>query len=59
MGVIFKCGVGPRFKTSMEGEIQHNQRGPLEGGVLEFGGKALGEDVWVGFKPNAVGAGLR
>ena len=46
----------------------------MECGVLEFGGKALSEDVWVGFRPSVlegiseyrgralggcVGAGLR
>ena len=28
--------------------------GPLQCGVLEFGGKALGEGVWVGFRPSAL-----
>ena len=26
--------------------------GPLECGVPEFGGRALGEGVWVGFRPS-------
>ena len=26
--------------------------GPLECGVLEFGSRALGEGVWVGFRPS-------
>ena len=32
---------------------------PAECGALEFGGKALGEGVWVGFRPSTVGGGLR
>ena len=28
--------------------------GPLECGVLEFGGKALSEGVWVGFRPSVL-----
>ena len=28
--------------------------GPLECGVPEFGGKALGEGVWVGFRPSSL-----
>ena len=28
--------------------------GPLECGVLEFGGKALGEGGWVGFRPSVL-----
>ena len=31
----------------------------VECGVPEFGGKSLGERVWVGFRPSAVGGGLR
>ena len=31
---------------------------PPECGVLEFGGKALGEDVWVRFRLSTVGGGL-
>ena len=30
-----------------------------EFGVRDFGGKALGEGVWLGFRPSAVGGGLR
>ena len=33
--------------------------GRLECGVLEFGGRALSEDVSVGFRPSAVRGGLR
>ena len=28
--------------------------GPLECGVLEFGGRVLGEGVWMGFRPSAL-----
>ena len=28
--------------------------GPLECGVLEFGGRALNEGVWVGFRPSVL-----
>ena len=28
--------------------------GPLECGVLEFGGRALSEGVWVGFRPSSL-----
>ena len=28
--------------------------GPLESGVQEFGGKALSEGVWVGFRPSSL-----
>ena len=30
------------------------ERRPLECGVLEVGGKALSEGVWVGFKPSSL-----
>ena len=33
--------------------------GPPECGVPEFGGRALSEGVWVGFRPRAVGGDLR
>ena len=33
--------------------------GLRECGALEFGGRALGEGVWVGFRPSAIGGGLR
>ena len=33
--------------------------GPLKCGVPEFGGKSLGEGLWVRFRPRAVGGDLR
>ena len=38
----------------MERERQHVQGGSLEFGVPEFGGRALGECVWVGFRPSTL-----
>ena len=40
--------LGPAWK----GRGSSSKRGPPECGVLEFGGKALGEGVWVGFRPS-------
>ena len=51
-------GAGPLPRTCAEGE-RHVKGGPLECGVPEFGGKALGEGVWMGFRPSTVGGGLR
>ena len=34
------------------GPAQKGKGGPLECGVLEFGGRALSEGVWVGFRPS-------
>ena len=54
-GVMFKRGVGPLLRTCMwEGRGSTSKQGPPECGVLEFGGKALGEGVWVGFRPSAL-----
>ena len=39
---------------AQEGRGNTSKDGPLECGVLEFGGKALGEGVWVGFRPSAL-----
>ena len=43
---------GPLLRTCIEGARQHSKGGPLECGVLEFGGNALSEGVWVGFRPS-------
>ena len=62
MGVTFEFGAGPRpgdvqawegllLRTCTDGERQQWKGGPLECGVLEFGGRALSEVVWVGFRP--------
>ena len=37
-----------------EGERQHVQRRAQECGVPEFGGRALNEGVWVGFRPSTL-----
>ena len=42
--------LGPAWK----GRGSRSKGEPLECGVLEFGGKALGEGVWVGFRPSAL-----
>ena len=47
--------LGPAWKQ--RGSISKGL--PPERGVPEFGGKALGEGVWVGFSLSAVGGGLR
>ena len=52
--LTFEHGAGPLLRTCLEGERQHVQRGPLECGVPEFAGKALGEGVWVGFRPSTL-----
>ena len=36
------------------GPVQKGKGGPLEGGVPEFGGRALSEGVWVGFRPSSL-----
>ena len=49
--------MGPRLSTCVVGGWwgrQHSLRGALERGVAEFGGKALGEGVWAGFRPSTV-----
>ena len=38
---------------------QHGLSGASEHGVPEFGGMALGEGVWAGFRPSTVGEGLK
>ena len=45
---------GPLLRTCIEGARQHSKGGPLECGVLEFGGNALSEGVWVVFRPSAL-----
>ena len=54
-GVEQGLGLGPAEK----GRGSTSRGVPLECGVLEFGGKTLGEGVWVGFRPIAVGGVLR
>ena len=53
-GAMFKHGARPLLRTCTVGERQHMKGGPLECGVLEFGGRALSEGVWVGFRPSAL-----
>ena len=58
-GVKFKHGVGLCLGPVQKGRGSTWKGGPPECGVPEFGGKALGEGVWVGFRPSTVGGGLR
>ena len=52
--------LGPAWKGSCSTwEGGSLECGFLECGVPEFGGRALGEGVWVGFRPSAFGGGLR
>ena len=58
--------MGPRLDDiqaclgpAQRGRDRMSKGGPLECGVPEFGGRALGEGVWVGFRPSAFGGGLR
>ena len=53
MGVTFERGAGPLLRTcTRKGRGSTSKKG-LQSvcGVPEFGGKALGEGVWVGFRP--------
>ena len=50
--VTFKHGAGPLLRTCLEGRGGTWKGGPLECGVLEFGGRAVGEVVWVVFRPS-------
>ena len=51
-GATFKHGAGPLVRTWQEGRGSKWKGGPLECGVPEFGGRALGEGVLVGFRPS-------
>ena len=51
-GVTFECGAGPLLRTCAEGERQHVERRASGVWSSEFGGRALGEGVWVGFRSN-------
>ena len=53
--VEWGLGLGPAQK----GGGSMSRGGSLECGALELGGKALGNGVWVGFRPSMVGGGLR
>ena len=46
--------MGPLLRTCTEGERSTSKGGPLECGVLEFGGRPLSEGVWVAFRPRAL-----
>ena len=48
-------GLGPAQK----GRDSKSRGRPLECGVPDFGGKALGKDVCVGFRPSGDGGDLR
>ena len=50
--VTFNRGVGPLLRTCSKGRGSPWKGGPLECGVLEFGGRALSEGVWVGLRPS-------
>ena len=52
--VMFKCGAGPLLRTWQKGRGSMWKGGPLESGVPEFGGRALSEGVWVGFRPSSL-----
>ena len=52
--MLLEHGVGPLLRTCTEGEGQHVQGGLLECAVLEFGGRALSEGVWVSFRPSSL-----
>ena len=54
-GVTFKHGAGPLLRTcSWKARGSTWKGGPLECGVPEFGGRALSEGAWVGFRPSAL-----
>ena len=53
-GVTFARAAGPLLRTRMEGERRTWKGGPLGCGVPEFGGRALSEGVWVGFRPSVL-----
>ena len=56
---MFKHGAGPLLRTCpQKGRGSMLKGGPLECGVPEFGGRALSEGVWVGFRPS-IGGCLR
>ena len=57
--VTFKRGAGPLLRTCTEGERQMSKRGPLECGVVEFGGSALGGGVEAGLGLCMAGGRLR
>ena len=45
----------PLLRTCAQKETGSTWKGgPLECGVPEFGGRALSEGVWVGFRPSAL-----
>ena len=48
-------GQGLCLGPAQKGRGSTSKGGPLECGVPEFGSKSLGEVVWVGFRPSAVG----
>ena len=51
----FKRGVGPLLRTcAQKGRSSRLKGGSLECGVPEFGGRALSEGVWVGFRPSSL-----
>ena len=65
-GVTFEHGAGPRWPCSgigrglclgpaLKGRGNMSKGGPLECGVLEFGGRALSEGVRVGIRPSVGG----
>ena len=47
-----KRGAGPLLGPPRKGRGSTLKGGPLECGVPEFGGRALSEGVWVGFRPS-------
>ena len=54
MGRRSSMGQGLCLGPAQKGRGSTSKGGPLECGVLEFVGGALGEGVWVGFRPSAL-----
>ena len=52
MGRCSSVGWGFCLGPAQKGRGSMSKGGPLGCGVLEFGGRALSEDVWVGFRPS-------
>ena len=52
--VTFKRGAWPLLRTCGEEERQHVERRASGVWSSEFGGRALSEGVWVGFRPSSL-----
>ena len=53
-GRCSSVGRGLCLGPAQKGRGSTSKQGPLECGVPEFGGKALGEGVWLGFMPSVL-----